>query len=93
LDVRSLALFRSYKRQLRRRLNTAEKQVLIRAAMLTARAEAARFDLGTSSHDLVRIERLAHRARTEWSEIVINDQRRKRDLNMPMFAPLDEVVR
>jgi hypothetical protein len=93
LDERSKALFLAFKRQLpHHRLNTAEKQTLIRASMLTARAEYARFDLGTTSHDLVRIERLAARARMEWQEIVIRDQRQRDRSALSTPASLAEAM-
>jgi hypothetical protein len=69
LARRIASLRRSYSRGLARRPTHAQASAMMRAARLTAMAEAAAAD-GTTLNDLVRIERLASVARREMQELL-----------------------
>ena len=56
-------LKRAYQRELARKATVIEKAAIDRAAVLTARAEAAAIDAEASDEDVVRLDGAAHRAR------------------------------
>src|SRR5262245_58372094 len=69
-ERRTKELLRAYQRVLRRKPNTIEKAAMRRAALLTARAEAAAIDPEVTLDDLVRIDNLAARARARLSDLI-----------------------
>jgi hypothetical protein len=63
------ALRRGYQRRLRRKPTTLEREVIDRAATLTARARFAAVDPACTHNQLVRIANLAARARSEAEQL------------------------
>jgi len=62
---RVLALRRAYQRELAHKPTLIQKTLIDRAAVLTAKAEAAALDPTTTANDVVRLDHAAARARAE----------------------------
>ena len=62
---RMLALKRAYQRELAHKPTLIQKTLIDRAAVLTAKAEAAALDPTTTANDVVRLDHAAARARAE----------------------------
>ena len=62
---RVLALKRAYQRALAHKPTLIQKTLIDRAAVLTAKAEAAALDAAVTPNDLVRLDNKAERARAE----------------------------
>jgi hypothetical protein len=62
---RARALRRAYQRELGIKPNTIQRTLIDRAAVLTAKAEAAALDPLVKPNDLVRLDGIAARARAE----------------------------
>jgi hypothetical protein len=58
-------LIRAYRKQLRAHPTTIQRQLMKRAAVLTAKAEACAVDPTVSLEDVVRLDNVAARARSE----------------------------
>jgi hypothetical protein len=74
LDMRTNELCRSYTRYLGARPTRLERHAILRAAQLTARAEAAASDINVAVDEVVRIDNAASRARKDLAK-VIRDRR------------------
>ena len=64
-ERRVLALQRAFQRELRRKPTSLQRTLMLRAATLTAKAEAALVDTATTANDAVRLDNAAKRARAE----------------------------
>ena len=85
---RVLALKRAYQRELAHKPTLIQKTLIDRAAVLTAKAEAAALDPTVTANDLVRLDNKAERARAEMFESI------KREEELPtleeMLAKVDK---
>jgi hypothetical protein len=63
-----LALRRAYQRELRTKPTLIQRTLIDRAAVLTAKAEAAALDPAVTLNDLVRLDNKPERARAEMFE-------------------------
>jgi hypothetical protein len=68
--LRTKVLIRAYHRHLRAKPSTLEKHVLVRAAVLTCRAEMAAADPAVSVDEVVRADNCAARARAELAKAI-----------------------
>jgi hypothetical protein len=67
-----IAYFRkAFARGLGRKPSALESAAMMRAARLTALAEAAALDLNTNANDLVRLDNVAQRARREMEATLV----------------------
>ncbi len=62
-------LKRAFQRELGRHPTVVERAAMNRAAVLSARAEAAAIDTSISLEDVVRIDNTASRARAAWDRL------------------------
>jgi hypothetical protein len=62
---RVMALKRAYQRELAHKPTLIQKTLIDRAAVLTAKAEAAALDSSVTPNDLVRLDNRAEQARAE----------------------------
>jgi hypothetical protein len=65
---RVMALKRAYQRELAHKPTLIQKTLIDRAAVLTAKAEAAALDPAVTPNDLVRLDNKAEQARAEMFE-------------------------
>jgi hypothetical protein len=74
-------LKRAYQKQLRAHPTTIQRQLMTRAAVLTAKAEAAALDPNVSLEDVVRLDNVAARARGEMAAALHRPELGRVDLN------------
>ena len=87
-ERRGAALRRSFQRELGHRPTMLQSTLMQRAAVLTARAEAAALDLRAKPNDVVRLDGAAHRARAAMFEAFATKREPKRENALPSLAAL-----